>query len=230
MVKRSKTLQVKIVCFDIETTGWISSRDLITEIGAVVLRNGEVAEQFSTFANPGRPLSREIVDLTGITDEMLKDAPSQEEALNAFLDFVGERPLAAHNAEFDMGFLAEGCSRMGRPFHNTSIDTLILAQNLLPELGKYKLDIVAAHLNLPAFNHHRAYDDAATVGYMLGPFFKMLEDRGIHTLQAINPAMTKLRSGGKGAPPAQAPDCAGQKSAWAAEFVSADFAGALGAL
>ena len=187
----------EIVCFDIETTGLDKRRDLITEIGAVVLRNGEVAEQFSTFANPGRPLSREIVDLTGITDEMLKDAPSQEEALNAFLDFVGERPLAAHNAEFDMGFLAEGCSRMGRPFHNTSIDTLILAQNLLPELGKYKLDIVAAHLNLPAFNHHRAYDDAATVGYMLGPFFKMLEDRGIHTLQAINPAMTKLRSGGK---------------------------------
>ena len=68
-----------------------------------------------------------------------------------FWTLWGERPLAAHNAEFDMGFIAEGCRRMGRPFDSTSIDTLILAQNLLPELGKHKLDIVAEHLNLPAF-------------------------------------------------------------------------------
>ena len=186
-----------IVCFDIETTGLDKRRDVITEIGAVVLRNGEVVEQFSTLADPERPLTREITELTGITDEMLRGAPSQAEAINAFLDFVGERPLAAHNAEFDMGFIAEGCRRMGRPFDSTSIDTLILAQNLLPELGKHKLDIVAEHLNLPAFNHHRAYHDAATVGYMLVPFFEMLRDRGVHTLQQINPAMARLRTGGK---------------------------------
>ena len=186
-----------IVCFDIETTGLDKRTEAITEIGAVVLRNGEVVEQFSTFADPGRPLTTEITRLTGITDEMLKGAPSQEEAVNAFLDFVGDRPLAAHNAEFDMGFIGEACRRMGRPFENTSLDSLILAQNLLPDLGKYKLDIVANHLNLPAFNHHRAYDDAATVGYMLVPFFRMLTDMGVHTLQQINPAMSKLRSGGK---------------------------------
>ena len=186
-----------IVCFDIETTGLDKRTEAITEIGAVVLRNGEVVERFSTFADPGRPLTTEITRLTGITDEMLKGAPSQEEAVNAFLDFVGDRPLAAHNAEFDMGFIGEACRRMGRPFENTSLDSLILAQNLLPDLGKYKLDIVAGHLNLPAFNHHRAYDDAATVGYMLVPFFRMLTDMGVHTLQQINPAMSKLRSGGK---------------------------------
>ena len=187
----------EIVCFDIETTGLDKRTDAITEIGAVVLRDGRVTEQFSTFADPGRPLSREISELTGITDAMLEGAPSQAEAIGAFLDFAAGRPLAAHNAEFDLGFIAEGCRRMGRPFAPTSIDTLILAQNLLPELGKYKLDLVAGHLNLPAFNHHRAYDDAATVGYMLVPFFKMLEDRGVHTLRQINPAMTQLRGGGK---------------------------------
>ncbi len=186
-----------IVCFDIETTGLDKRTEAITEIGAVVLRNGEVVEQFSTFADPGRPLTREITQLTGITDQMLEGAPSQAEAVSAFLDFVGDRPLAAHNAEFDMGFISEACRRMGRPFENTSLDSLILAQNLLPDLGKYKLDIVANHLNLPAFNHHRAYDDAATVGYMLVPFFRMLADLGVHTLQQINPAMSKLRSGGK---------------------------------
>ncbi|MGN8874434.1 PolC-type DNA polymerase III [Pseudoflavonifractor sp. HCP28S3_F10] len=187
----------EIVCFDIETTGLDRQKDVITEIGAVVLRDGEVAETFNTFANPGRPMDRNIISLTGITDEMVADAPSQEEAINAFLDFAAGRPLAAHNAEFDMGFIAAGCRKMGRPFDNTSLDSLILAQNLLPQLSKHKLDVVAGHLNLPAFNHHRASDDAATVAYMLVPFFKMLEDRGVHTLQAINPAMTKLRGAGK---------------------------------
>ena len=187
----------EVVCFDIETTGLDKRRDLITEIGAVVLRDGKVAETFNTFADPGRPLDRAIVELTGITDDMLKGAPSQAEAINAFLDFAAGRPLAAHNAEFDMGFIAEGCRRMGRPFDNTSIDSLILAQNLLPQLAKHKLDVVAEHLNLPAFNHHRASDDAATVAYMLIPFFKMLEDLGVRTLQSINPAMTRLRGAGK---------------------------------
>ena len=187
----------EIVCFDIETTGLDKRHDVITEIGAVVLRDGEVAETFNTFADPGRPLSREITELTGITDQMLAGAPSQAEAIGAFLDFAAGRPLAAHNAEFDMGFIAEGCRKMGRSFDNTSLDSLILAQNLLPQLSKHKLDIVAEHLNLPAFNHHRASDDAATVAYMLVPFFKMLEDKGVRTLQAINPAMTKLRGAGK---------------------------------
>lgn len=187
----------EFVCFDIETTGLDNRTEAITEIGAVVLRNGEVAETFSTFVNPGKPLSREIINLTGITDEDLVGAPGQAEAIRAFLDFAAGRPLAAHNAEFDMGFIAEGCRKAGIPFDYTSLDSLILAQNLLPELGKYKLDIVAGHLHLPAFNHHRASDDAATVAYMLAPFFRMLGDQGVHTLQAINPAMTKLRSGGK---------------------------------
>ena len=187
----------EIVCFDIETTGLNKNRDLIIEIGAAVLRDGKVEETFNTFASPGRVLPREIVELTGITDKMLEGAPGQEEAVNAFLDFVGDRPLAAHNAEFDMGFIAQACRRMGRPFPHTAIDTLILAQNLLPELGKYKLDMVANHLNLPAFNHHRASDDAATVAYMLIPFFERLEEMGVTTLQAINPAMIPLRKEGK---------------------------------
>lgn len=185
-----------IVCFDIETTGLDNRRDAITEIGAVVLENGQITDTFNIFADPGRPLPPEIVQLTGITDQMLEGAPSQAEAIRAFLEFAAGRPLAAHNAEFDMGFIAEGCRRNQIPFEATSLDTLILAQNLLPELGKYKLDLVAAHLNLPAFNHHRASDDAATVAYMLIPFAKMLADQGVYSLQEINPAMTKLRSGG----------------------------------
>ena len=95
----------EIVCFDIETTGLDRRREVIIEIGAVVLKHGEVGERFNTFVAPGRILDPKIIQLTGITDEMLEGAPSQEEALRAFLDFVGDRPLAAHNADFDRGVL-----------------------------------------------------------------------------------------------------------------------------
>ena len=189
----------EIVCFDIETTGLKVRREAITEIGAVVLKNGEITERFQTFVNPNRRLTPEIIGLTGITDAMLADAPQLKEALTAFLQFVNGRPLAAHNAEFDISFIREGCRKVGLEFDPTYVDSLILAQNLLPELHKYKLDIVAEHLDLPAFNHHRASDDAAMVGYMLIPFFeKMRREMGIHRLQQINGEMLKLRpEGGK---------------------------------
>ena len=189
----------EIVCFDIETTGLKVRREAITEIGAVVLKNGEITERFQTFVNPNRRLTPEIIGLTGITDAMLADAPQLKDALTAFLQFVNGRPLAAHNAEFDISFIREGCRKVGLEFDPTYVDSLILAQNLLPELHKYKLDIVAEHLDLPAFNHHRASDDAAMVGYMLIPFFeKMRKEMGIHRLQQINGEMLKLRpEGGK---------------------------------
>lgn len=186
-------LETEIVCFDIETTGLKVDREAITEIGAVVLKDGQVTERFQTFVNPGRPLTPEIVSLTGITDDMLKDAPSPKEALSAFLDFVRGRPLAAHNAEFDIGFIRAGCAENGLEFQPTYIDSLILAQNLLPDLKKHKLDMVAERLHLPDFQHHRASDDAATVAYMLVPFWNMLRAKDIYTLQAINAEMEKLR-------------------------------------
>ena len=187
----------EIVCFDIETTGLKVEREAITEIGAVVLKNGEITERFQTFVNPNRRLTPEIIGLTGITDAMLADAPQLKEALTSFLQFVNGRPLAAHNAEFDISFIRAGCRKVGLDFDPTYVDSLILAQNLLPELGKYKLDIVAEHLDLPAFNHHRASDDAAMVGYMLIPFFQKMENElGIHSLQQINGEMLKLRPRG----------------------------------
>ena len=183
----------EIVCFDIETTGLKVTQEAITEIGAVRLRNGEIVETFQTFVDPERRLTPEIIGLTGITDEMLRGAPKLKDALTAFLAFAGNAPLAAHNAEFDISFIRAGCRKCGIPFEPTYIDTLILAQNLLPGLGKYKLDIVADHLQLPQFNHHRASDDAVPVAQMLTKFFPMLEERGVTRLQQINNEMLKLR-------------------------------------
>ena len=183
----------EIVCFDIETTGLKVTQEAITEIGAVRLRNGEIVETFQTFVDPERRLTPEIIGLTGITDDMLRGAPKLKDALTAFLAFAGNAPLAAHNAEFDISFIRAGCRKCSIPFEPTYIDTLILAQNLLPGLGKYKLDIVAEHLQLPQFNHHRASDDAVPVAQMLTKFFPMLEERGVTRLQQINNEMLKLR-------------------------------------
>ena len=187
----------EIVCFDIETTGLKVTTEAITEIGAVVLKNGEITDTFQTFVNPHRRLTPEIIGLTGITDAMLANAPSLKDALTAFLKFVDGRPLAAHNAPFDIGFIRAGCEKVGLDFEPTYIDSLILAQNLLPELHKYKLDVVAEYLDLPAFNHHRASDDAGMVAYMLIPFFeKMQREMHIGRIQQINNEMLKLRPQG----------------------------------
>ncbi|MFI3252960.1 MAG: PolC-type DNA polymerase III [Eubacteriales bacterium] len=183
----------EIVCFDIETTGLNNRKELLTEIGAVILKNGEFTETFQTFVQPNKRLSPEIIQLTGITDKMLENAPSQEEALKAFLAFVGDRPLAAHNASFDMGFIGIGCEKYGIPFENPVIDTLTMSQNLLTSLKKFKLDIVADHLNLPNFNHHRAVDDATVVGHMLVKFWDMLKEKDVTQLEDINEKMRELR-------------------------------------
>ena len=152
------------VVFDLETTGLSFTDDHITEIGAAIYKDGKMTERFQTFVDPERKLTQKIVELTGITDEMLQGAPKLSEAIPAFLEFCGGRPLAAHNADFDVSFVKEACRKLDLPFAPTYLDTLVMAQGLLPGLGKYKLNIVADALSLPDFNHHRAVDDAMTVG------------------------------------------------------------------
>ena len=183
----------EIVCFDIETTGLNVAHEAITEIGAVLLRDGEIVDTFQTFVDPERRLTPEIVGLTGITDAMLAGAPKLPDALRAFLAFAGGRVLAAHNAEFDVSFIRAGCKKCNIPFEPTYLDSLIFAQNLLPDLKNHKLDTVAEALRLPAFHHHRASDDAVPVAQMLAKFFPMLEARGVTRLQAVNAEMRKLR-------------------------------------
>jgi len=185
------------VAFDLETTGLSSQHDAIIEIGAVIMRRDEVIDTFQTFVDPGRPLPGKITDLTGITDEMLRGAPKIGKALPEFLAFCGGRPLCAHNADFDVGFVTAACERLGVEYAPTYADTLILAQNLMPQLSKFKLNIVADALSLPDFNHHRASDDARTCGLLLMRFFTMLEEKGLHSLGPVNELMKTLRAGGR---------------------------------
>ena len=190
-------LDGEFVAFDLETTGLSVRKDVITEIGAVILRDGKVVDTFQSFVNPNRKLDPKNIELTGITDAMLVDAPQIGEVLPKFLDFCAGRPMVAHNADFDVGFLTAACSKLSLPFNPTYIDTLVLSQNLMPNLTKHKLNIVADALSLPEFNHHRASDDALTCGYLYLRFAKMLAERGIADIQGINASMVELRSGSK---------------------------------
>ena len=192
--QQDMTFDAEYVAFDLETTGLSSRRDRIIEIGAVIMKNGKELDRFQTFVDPERPLDKKIVELTGITDAMLAGAPKIEKVLPEFLEFVRDRVLVAHNSDFDTGFIRAECQRQGLPYSFTAADTLILAQNLMPQLGKHKLDVVSNALSLPEFQHHRAADDAVICGMIMARFFTMLEEMDIHSLQAINPAMMELRS------------------------------------
>ena len=195
---KDMTFDQEFVAFDLETTGLSSRTDRIIEIGAVILKDGKEVDRFQTFVDPERPLDRKIVELTGITDEMLKGAPKIEEVLPKFLEFVGDRVLVAHNSDFDTGFIRGECNRLGYEYNLTAADTLILSQNLLSHLNKFKLNIVSNALSLPDFTHHRAGDDAMTCGLIMHRLCQKLEEEhDIHNLQAINPAMMKLRAGGR---------------------------------
>lgn len=181
------------ICFDIETTGLSAARDKITEIGAVKVENGVITDTFSTFANPEMSIPQKITQLTGITDDMVKDAPSQSEAVGAFLEFAGDNVLVAHNAPFDTSFIAKACEDMGREYNYTSIDTVAISRAILTDIKNCKLDTVAKFLRLGDFNHHRATDDAE----MLARIFinlcqRLTDDYGITKTNDIN---TKIAGG-----------------------------------
>ncbi|MGN0656921.1 MAG: PolC-type DNA polymerase III [Ruminiclostridium sp.] len=177
----------ELIIFDLETTGLSPADCRITEIGAVKLRNLEVAEEFVTFVNPGMHIPENITEITGITDEMVADAPSEQEALLKFIEFCGSAPLVAHNAKFDMSFIRAGCSRSRIPYKADSIDTLALCRAIIPNKKSYTLDSMAKHFGLGDFNHHRAVDDAK----MLALIFQQLiaesrKGRAIEKLGDLN--------------------------------------------
>ena len=181
------------VCFDLETTGLSPLSEKITEIGAVKVVNGEVADTFSTFVNPEKPIPSKIVALTGITDDMVRDAPSQSEAVSDFLKFAEGSVLVAHNAPFDTSFIRKACEDMGVEYNFTSIDTVAISRAILPDIKNVKLDTVANYLKLGQFNHHRACDDAEILSRIfLNLCQRLRDDYQIFDAKDIN---TKIAGG-----------------------------------
>lgn len=178
-------LDAEFVAFDIETTGLNALNDRMTEIGAVIFSEGRIIKEFNTFVDPKMHIPPDITKLTGIRDSDVAGAPDEKTAMQMFMEFAGDRPLIAHNAHFDVGFMTAAANRHRLRFSPVFMDTLTISQALLPELKRFKLDIVSNHLGLPQFNHHRASDDAMVVARMMDKFIPMLRVRGAKTVDDI---------------------------------------------
>ena len=179
----------EIVVFDIETTGLSVLNCKITEIGAVKIKGGKVLDRFNTFVNPEVPIPEEIVGLTGITNEMVADAPLFPEAIASFLSFVGEDMLVAHNANFDIGFIRHFAEEAGLPFTNTYMDTLALSRFLNSDLKSHKLDVLAKYYELGEFNHHRACDDAEMLAHILFAMIKKMSESDMRGFEDLHNEM-----------------------------------------
>lgn len=181
-----KALSQEFVVFDIETTGFSNTRDSIIEIGAVKIKNFEIIDKFSYFVNPNKEIPYKIQELTGITNSMVKDSKTIDDILPEFLDFIGDSVLVAHNSDFDTGFIREKSRNLNLEYSNEAIDTIRLAKVLLPNLKRYKLDVVAKALDISLQNHHRAVDDAKATAMIFLKFLDKLKQEGLETLDQVN--------------------------------------------
>lgn len=179
------SIEDEFVIFDIETTGLNAYKDKITEIGAIKIRNGQIVDKFSTFVNPGIKIPSFIVKLTGITDEMVMDAPPIEQVMTEFFEFIQGTVLVAHNASFDVGFIKHNAKIMGDKIKNPVIDTLELCRKMFPELERYKLNIIAKHLGIKLENHHRAVDDSLATANIFMYCLDVLKEKGCKTINDI---------------------------------------------
>ena len=188
----NEDFDAETIVFDIETTGLSVQNCKITEIGAVKIKNGEIIDTFNTFVDPEVPIPAEIVELTSITDEMVKGAPKIDEAIRLFFDFIGDEKklLVAHNADFDTGFIRYAAKECGIPFNNPYLDTVALSRYINPSLKKHKLDILAEHYGLGDFNHHRACDDAAMLAAIYFKMIKSMREQDIKSFEQLKRDMS----------------------------------------
>lgn len=185
----------EFIVFDLETTGLSAATERITEIGAVRVRGGEIIDRFDTFVNPEKAIPPKITELTGITDADVANAPSEAQALKQFYEFCGgdDGILVAHNAAFDTTFVKQAASRSEMSYHFTSIDTLPLSRSLFPDLKKHKLDLVAKHLGLGEFNHHRACDDAEVLAQIFLRMITILKtEKACNAVEKINTSLAAV--------------------------------------
>ncbi|WP_423245843.1 PolC-type DNA polymerase III [Macrococcus psychrotolerans] len=175
------------VVFDVETTGLSSQYDKIIELAAVKVKDGEIIDKFERFSNPGERLNETIKNLTGITDDMLIDAPPIESVLKDFKDFVGDAIYVAHNASFDMGFIDTGFDRLGYgTTENGVIDTLELSRTINTEMGKHGLNFLAKKYGVELTQHHRAIYDAETTAHIFVKMLKQMEALGVTNHKEID--------------------------------------------
>ena len=171
---------------DIETTGLSPYYHKITEIAALRYNDGKITKEFSTLINPEVPIPRFITRLTGIDNELVKDAPKIDEAIPKFTKFLGDTAFVAHNAGFDFKFLNYFSELHTKDtFDNHKICTCRLARRLLPELPKKKLGHICEHFNITNDSAHRAMGDARATVEIFDNFIKMMREKDIHEIEDI---------------------------------------------
>lgn len=165
------------VVFDVETTGLSAVYDTIIELAGVKMEKGNIIETFEEFIDPGHRLSQTTINLTGITDDMVRGSKSEEEVLRLFKEFCGDAILVAHNASFDMGFLNTSYGKYGiEDAPNPVIDTLELSRFLHPQWKSHRLNTIAKKYGVGLEQHHRAIYDSETTGHLCWIFIKKAEE------------------------------------------------------
>lgn len=177
------------VVFDLETTGLYADRgDSIIEIGAVKLRDGIIIDSYDTFVNPNVKLSKEIISITGITDDMLADAPNEEDAVKDFIKWASDYPLVAHNAKFDISFINSAFRKYNlEKLDNTLIDTLGLSRYLESNERYHNLATLVIRYNITwdENKHHRADYDAQGTALIFNKMLKKLMLNNIKTIKDL---------------------------------------------
>jgi DNA polymerase III epsilon subunit family exonuclease len=197
-VKRVQAGGAEFVVVDVETTGKnVKTEDLI-EVGAVRVRDGKIVDRFSTFANPGRPITSTQVH--GITDADVAGAPSPREAAQKFVEFAGASALVGHNVDFDLGFIEAALGEPGKFAAANCFDTLTIAREAYPDLDTFKLGDVAARFGIEVETAHRALADAETTAAVLARFGEELPARMERVGEAIAVSIRANRT--EGADPA----------------------------
>ena len=182
---KGQNLDTTYCVLDIETTGLSFRTEKITEIGVMKVKNGKVIDSFECFVNPEKPIPQRVVEVTHITDDMVKDAETIEKVFPKFLDFIEDSVLVAHNADFDIGFLKYNAKQLGYTLENAYVDTLRLAKEIFPNYKKYKLGIIAENLGIEVLVAHRALDDVDTTVKVFKIMLDKLKEKGANTLDDI---------------------------------------------
>lgn len=183
---KGQSIDTEYCVLDLETTGISFRTEKITEIGIMKVKNGQVIDEFECFVNPEKPIPDEVVEITHITDDMVKDAETIDIVMPKVLEFIGEDVIVAHNADFDVGFLKYNCELLGLKLDNTYIDTLRLAKDLFPDFKRFKLGIIADKLNIKVEVAHRALDDVDTLVKVFNVMLDMLRQHRVKTVEDID--------------------------------------------
>ncbi len=189
--KDQKIDDVTYCVLDIETTGISRYTEKITEFGIMKVKNGEVIDTFECFVNPEKPIPQRVVEVTNITDDMVKDAETIDKVMPKVIEFVGDGIIVAHNANFDVGFIKYNAEKLGLEFSNTYIDTLALAKELFPDFKRYKLGIIAEKLGIKVDVAHRALADVETLVAVFNVMLQNLREKEIFDLKDLDQMLSK---------------------------------------